>query len=66
MADGIDAECASVQLTPAQSNEIIVDKCGLLLPRFQSLLGTLARLRDDLENGIIRWDDIVARTKKGC
>lgn len=66
MANGIDAECAAVQLSPAQSNEIILDKCGLLLPRMQDLLSAFVQLKDDLENGIIHWDDIVQRSKNRC
>lgn len=66
MGSGTDAECAeAVQLTPAQLNDVILDKCDLLLPRMEELLGAVAHLKDDLENGIIHWDAIITRARRG-
>jgi hypothetical protein len=52
-----------IVLTPAQSNDIIVEKLVLLGPAFENLLYEMVRLKDDLANGKIHWKKILARAK---
>jgi len=55
-------EC--VQLSPAQSNEILLEKLTHLEPVFGRFLGELKQLKEDLTNGIINWDDILGKTRR--
>lgn len=66
MTTAVEMECSMVQLSPAQSNEIIMEKLGLLAPRFEALREDFVKLKDDLANGIIHWDQILDRVKRGC
>lgn len=51
-----------VVMTPAQSNAIICEKLNHLIPQFQRVLASLLKLKEDLSNGIVRWDEIIARS----
>jgi hypothetical protein len=55
-------EC--VQLSPAQSNEILLEKLTHLEPVFGRFLGELKQLKEDLSNGIIHWDEIFKEARR--
>lgn len=56
-------EC--VVLTPAQSNDIILEKLTHLEPVLICVRDELIRLKEDLSNGIIHWDEILAQHELG-
>lgn len=60
-ADNISDAGECVQLTPEQSNEIILEKLTHLEPIFACLLNEMISLKEDLSNGSIRWSAILAQ-----
>ena len=41
----------AVELSPTQSNEVIVEKLGHLKPAFETVFYEMIRLKEDLANG---------------
>lgn len=55
---------ALVLMTPAQLNEVILEKLSLLAPRLETLRDALLQFQRDLSNGAIRWNAILERNEK--
>lgn len=50
-----------VQLTLAQSNDVILDKLTHLVPLFERVRDEMLSLRIGLTNGIVHWEEIIDR-----
>jgi hypothetical protein len=53
----------TVELTPTQLNDVILEKLTHLKPAFDSLLCEMERFKEDLSNGKIHWKTILDRAK---
>lgn len=53
--------CENIQMTPAQSNDVIEEKLLHLKPMLECALGEMTRVRDALANGEISWRRLLDR-----